>query len=220
MLLLPDPPANSGIKKQAFNKIPALVGGTPRLKVSAVKWAVYSFHNKKSKAGRPKGWRKTTKAEDARILTSFRKVRQPLGSGVEFRDVHNDLPEPLRKKISRKTVGRRLAEQGYIPQEKTTADDEEGGGWRKARVAFAKRHERKSELQWVNRLQGVGDFHEATYFPRTTKTRHKVKIAARTIMRDGGRGKAVIQTPQNLQEVGVQQQGQESEGVRLDDEQR
>ncbi len=88
-------PANSGIKRQAFNKIPALVGGTPRLTVSAVKWAVYSFHNKKSKAGRPKGWRKTTKAEDARILTSFREVRQPLGSGVGFRDVHNDLPEPL-----------------------------------------------------------------------------------------------------------------------------
>ena len=188
------PPAGSGAKPQKFVGIPKLVGGKPLLTVSAVKWAVYNFHNKSAPRGRPAGWRKTTKAEDQRIVKSFKKVRQPLGCGVEFQDVLRDLPDALRKKISKKTLGRRLAEKGFTPQEKKAGDDE-GELWRQTRLSFAKRHRSKSELQWINRVQAVGDYWEAIFYPPGMKTRHKIKRAPRTIMSKAERNKAAFQKP-------------------------
>ena len=59
----------------------------------------------------------------------------------------------------------RLADKGYNLEEKLAADDK-GLAWRKRRLAFCSAHKGKSEDQWVNTVQAVGDFKEFTYFPR------------------------------------------------------
>ena len=189
-----NPPRKSGYAPQRWVDIPALVGGRPLLKVDAVKKAVRRFHKRKSKRGRPTGWRKTTPLEDKCVLKSFFRVRRPLGSAVNSREVHSALPDPLRRRICQKTVANRLAEKGYTSQEKPSVDDGDKQ-WRETRLAFAKFHSTKSDVQWKNRVQAVGDFHEEVFYPRALKNRHKVKSAARTIMRKGERNKAAFQKP-------------------------
>ena len=67
------------------------------------------------KRGRPAGWRKTTRAEDKLIMSSFHKARRPLGSQVTSRDVAVGLPRDLRSKVSRRTIRNRLAARGFTP---------------------------------------------------------------------------------------------------------
>ena len=102
--------------------------------------------------GRKEGWRKTTPAEDAKIVAVFRKVRVPLGSLVERRDVWKALPVALREKITPRTVGNRLREKGYAMEEKLQGDDH-GAQWRKRRFQFCKTHDRKTPSQWASHVQ-------------------------------------------------------------------
>ena len=94
-----------------------------RPSVSAVREVVETFKDKKNTPGRPKGWRKTTKEEDKVILKAFHKVRPP-GHGVDSRKIRNALPKKIKRKVSRRTVIRRLADKGYKPMVKIAKLDQ------------------------------------------------------------------------------------------------
>ena len=98
-----NPPPDSGVKPQPYRQIPGLLKA-PHLGVGRIKMAVKRFHNTKKSRGRKTGWRKTTPAEDAKIFSCFQKVRLPLGSLVEARDVWKALPPALRNRITMRTV--------------------------------------------------------------------------------------------------------------------
>lgn len=191
-----NPPPTSGVTPQPYADIPALVRrpGEPLLRSDAVYRAVRKFHSDRNIRGRKKGWRKTSKAEDQVIMKTFLKVRQPLGSAVDARDVINNLPKALRTKVCLRTVRNRLLKQGFTMQDKKSKDDM-GDLWRKTRVQFCKLHASKSALQWCSYVQAVGDFRYFSYYPRQLKTRHKVKSCAKTIMRKGERNKPAFLKP-------------------------
>ena len=118
-----NPPPDSGVKPQPYRKIPGLLKA-PHLGVGRIKMAVKRFHCEKKSRGRKTGWRKTTPAEDAKIFSCLQKVRLPLGSLVEARDVWKALPPALRNRITMRTVLNRLREKGYMMQEKLAGDDQ------------------------------------------------------------------------------------------------
>ena len=65
-----------------------------------IRSAVKRFLAVRRVRGRKEGWRKTTPAEDAKILAAFRKVRKPLGSLVEKNGVWKALPHrPARESL-------------------------------------------------------------------------------------------------------------------------
>ena len=77
-----NPPAESGVKPQPYKAIAKLIK-QPKINTSRLKMAVHRFMVKKAPRGRKAGWRKTTVAEDNLIVSTFYKVRQPLGVLVE-----------------------------------------------------------------------------------------------------------------------------------------
>ena len=83
----------------------------PSLQGIALAVAAYPQENKLR--GRKKGWSKTSRDEDKIILKTFHQKRPP-GCGVTSRVVHDAMPRPLRKKICKRTVIRRLAKKGSI----------------------------------------------------------------------------------------------------------
>ena len=94
-----NPPASSGVRPQPCKEIARLIR-QPQLPASTIRNIVRKFHRARQVRGRKKGWRKTTAAEDARILACFQKVRRPLGSLVESQDVWKALPATLRDKVT------------------------------------------------------------------------------------------------------------------------
>ena len=114
-----NPPPDSGVKPQPYKKIPGLLKA-PHLGVGGIKMAVKRFHCEKKSRGRKTGWRKTTPAEDAKIFSCFQKVRLPLGSLVEARDVWKALP-PHHVWMSGRHgdgwYGNSLEAQGQAPEE-------------------------------------------------------------------------------------------------------
>ena len=113
---------------------------------------------------------------------------------MDAMDVYNLLPDALRSKICARTVRERLKSKGYLMQDKKAKDDL-GDAWRKAHLAFCRRHQSKSPEHWGNLLQGVGDFRIFTYYPKNLKRRHQVKTCKRTIMRRGERNKPPFLRP-------------------------
>jgi len=109
---LRNPPG--GAKPMKFKDIRLLVKKTDGRKpnFSAIHEAAASFKKVKEQTGRPAGTYKTSKAEDKKVLQTFRKLRPP-GHGVDSRVVHKALPQKLQKKIGRRTVIRRLAKKGF-----------------------------------------------------------------------------------------------------------
>ena len=93
-----------------------------RPSLGAIAEAASEFLQKKGKRGRAKGWRKTTKAEDRQVMTTFHKLRPP-GHGVDARTIHTALPMKLMKKITQKTIIRRLGDKGYKAEEKIQKSD-------------------------------------------------------------------------------------------------
>ena len=151
-------------KPMPFNKIRKLVRKLDGKRPSegAIREAVANFKNTtRKKAGRPKGWRKTTKEEDKVIMASFHKVR-PAGHGVDARTVHKALPKKVKKKISKRTVIRRLAEKGYTPKKKLNkfAPNE---ALKRKRLAFCRKHADKTANQWKGFLQGAADLKDYTF---------------------------------------------------------
>ena len=160
---------------------------------SAVKECVDTFNDTKNKRGRKAGWRKTKKAEDSKILKTFKKVR-PDGHGVDARKVHSALPKKLRKKISRKTVVRRLAEKRYTPTKKASKSDP-GPALARRRKDFAKMHKAKTPAQWKEFLQGIGDLKDFTYYPADLRPRFAQLRAPWTYMQPEERFKPAFLRP-------------------------
>ncbi|MDP7559855.1 MAG: hypothetical protein QF745_04875 [Planctomycetota bacterium] len=80
--------------------------------ISAIQEAAASFNKVKEQTGRRAGTYKTSRAEDKKVLQTFKKLRPP-GHGVDSRVVHKALPQKLQKKIGRRTIRRRLAKKGF-----------------------------------------------------------------------------------------------------------
>ena len=76
------PPAGSGVKPQPYSEIAKLVK-RPHMPVGTIRQSVRRFMASRKVRGRKSGWRKTTPAEDTKLIAAFRKVRKPLGSLVD-----------------------------------------------------------------------------------------------------------------------------------------
>ena len=146
----------------------------------AVSKAAKDFMLEKKIRGRKKGWRKTTKEEDRKVMDTFKKLRPP-GHGVDSRVVHKALPKKLKKKIVRRTVIRRLAAKGYRPERKISKSDP-GVKLAKKRVKFSTKYGGWTPDDWETKLQGVGDFKEFTWYPKELKGKHKKLRAPWTYM--------------------------------------
>jgi hypothetical protein len=166
-------------------------GTTPS--VSAIKKAADDFHKERAPVGRKKGWRKTTKAEDKKLLLTFHKVRPP-GHGVTSRKVHRALPLKIKKKICKRTVIRRLAEKGFTPREKLHKKDF-SVAQRKKRVKFGKNHEDWSTAQWKSQCQACADIKEFTWYPVDMRPRFHELKAPWTYMSDTERNQEAFQRP-------------------------
>ena len=146
----------------------------------AISEAAKTFVAKKNTRGRKLGFRKTTKDEDRKILSTFKEVR-PDGHGVTSRTIHSALPKKLKKKVSRKTVISRLGEKGFKAKKKISKSDS-GPKWRATRWKFAKKHLKTTPDQWKEDLQGVADIKEFTYYPKQLKARFEQLRAPWTYM--------------------------------------
>ena len=119
---------------------------------------------------------------------------RPPGHGVDSRKVHRALPKKLRTKIKRRTVIRRLAEKGYVPDEKVNKQDP-GPTLCKKRVDLCDAHRNRTGSQWKEHLQGCGDFKEFTFYPPDLKPRHKQLRAGWTYMKKGEKYKKAFVRP-------------------------
>ena len=179
---LRNPPA--GGKTASFKAIAALVVKTDGTHPSgaAVHNAVKQCSVEKQKRGRKSGWKKTTAREDREIMKKFKYLRPP-GHGIDSRILHRALPAPLRRKVSRRTVIRRLADKGFIPMEKSSKSDPDVS-LAKKRVDFAIQFRGKSGAWWARHVQAIGDMKEFTYYPPDLKPRFKRYRARWTYMNE------------------------------------
>ena len=191
--LMRNPPV--GCKKMPFKDIVAHVFKTDgrRPTVQGVKGVVYSFHEDTDKVGRKKGWRKTTKKEDAAILKKFHQLRPP-GHGIDSRELRNALSMKLKAKVGRKTVIRRLADKGYKAETKIEKSDP-GPALAKRRCEFAEEHKDKTAAEWKMELQAVGDFTYFTYYPLQLRPKFKKVRAKWTYMMKGEKTKSAFVRP-------------------------
>ena len=190
---LRNPPA--GTKKSSLKAIAGHVfkkdGTHPSLE--AVRVAAKEFGAEREKRGRKKGDKKTTAADCREIMKKF-KILRPPGHGIDSRRLHRALPVALRRKISRKTVIRRLADKGIKPRQKIRKSDH-SIALCKRRVDFAKRYESKTAAAWSRDLQAVGDIKDFTHYPADLKPRHKRLRARWTYMTAEEQHQAAFQRP-------------------------
>lgn len=135
----------------------------------------------------------TTKEEDKQILKTFKKVRPP-GAGIVARKIKSALPKKLGKKISERTVIRRLKDKGFTAQEKLSKSTQSVKN-AKARVKWCKKHLEKSGAEWKASLQAVADIKEFTYYPKDLRPRLSQLRARWTYMSDAERKKPEFQRP-------------------------
>ena len=161
--------------------------------ISAIKKASDNFHKEKAAVGRKLGWRKTTKAEDKKLMKTFHKVRPP-GHGVTVRRVHSALPVKIKKKICKRTVIRRLAEKGLIPRMKLHKQDFSVTQRRK-RVLFGNAHLDWTTAKWKSECQGCADMKEFTWYPMDMRPTFDRLKAPWTYMTDAERTQIEFQRP-------------------------
>jgi len=149
-------------------------------KIQAVASVVSKYRDFKKKRGRKLGDVKTTPAENKKIMSTFHKLRPP-GHGIDSNTLRNGLPSALRKKVSRKTILRRLADKGYTMQDKESKTDL-GVVTTKKRMVFSLKHQHLTAEDWKEDLQAVGDMKEFTWYPRELQPKFKKVRARRTIM--------------------------------------
>ena len=160
-----------GVAKTPFKDLIKLVKKTDgsRPTIGAVSDAAATFKNEVGAIGRPLGAKKTTKAEDRKLMQTFKKLRPP-GAGVDARTVHAALPKKIKGKISARTVIRRLAEKGYKPEKKINKSDP-GPALALKRVAWCRKNSDKTAVQWKKKLHAVGDIKEFTHYPLELRAR-------------------------------------------------
>ena len=170
----------SGTKLKDIRKVVRKTDGK-RPSLSAIAQAARTFTNQKQKRGRKLGNNKTTKAEEKQLMQVFHRLRPP-GHGVDSRVVHTALPKKLKRKITRRTVIRRLADKGYTPEKKLNKNDP-GVKQKKKRCNFGKKHAGKDAQQWKAYLQACGDFKEFTFYPKELQPKFKKLRASWTYMK-------------------------------------
>ena len=131
-----------------------------------MQWQAKHFGKEALRRGRKQGWRKTTPSEDKQVLRTFHKVRQPLGSAVDARDVFNALPDALRRTICLRAVRERLRSKGFQMSEKKAVDGK-GEAWRKQRVLWCEARRQWTADRCLCEIQAVADFKEFTFTIRT-----------------------------------------------------
>ena len=190
---LRNPPA--GAKPISYKAIAGMVVKTDGTHpgISAVEEAAKQYKAEKEKRGRRAGDKKTTAREDREIMNKFKFLRPP-GHGIDSRKLHRALPVAIRRKISRRTVIRRLADKGITPQTKIRKSDHDVALC-KRRVAFARRYQHKSEAEWARDLQAVGDMKDFTYYPPDLKPRFKRLRARWTYMTEKEKHDPAFQRP-------------------------
>ena len=152
------PPPGSDCRPLKWTAIAQLVwntDGRTHPTPCSVRKCVLAWRRERGQRGRKKGWRKTTRDEDKRILASFQKARLPLGSEVTARDVAGLLPTALRTKVSLRAIRRRLAAKGYVPGKKI----EKADFLRRQRVArmeFCRAHRHRTKLCGRASFKAVG----------------------------------------------------------------
>ena len=125
--------------------------------------------DEKCKRGRKVGQTATTKQEDLKIITKFRKLRPP-GHYIDARMVHSALPKKLKEKVGRRTVMRRINAKKYFYEEKNSKDDP-SEQLKQRRVRFCRTHEGKTAQTWKSELQAVADLSEFTWYPNKLQPR-------------------------------------------------
>ena len=182
-----------GVAKRKFCDIVKLVKKTDgsRPSIGAVSEAASTFGQEKEQVGRPLGSKKTTKAEDAKILSTVKAVRPP-GHGADSRKIHAASPKALKVKVTCRTVRGRLAEKGVTPQSKLSKQDFSESQLKK-RVAFGKSHAHKTAVMWKGELQAVGDMKEFTYYPSDLRPKFLQLRASWTYMTAAERRKPEFQ---------------------------
>ena len=88
-------------------------------------------------------------------MSTFHKLRPP-GHGIDSNTLRRGSPSALRKKVSRKTILRRLADKGYTMQDKESKTDL-GVVTTKKRMVFSRKHQHLTAEDWKEDLQAVGD---------------------------------------------------------------
>ena len=184
-----------GQKPTKLSDIQKLVRKTDgkRPTLQAIQQAASTFKDKKGQRGRPIGSNGTTKEEDKKILKAFHKLRPP-GHYVDSRLVRKALPKKLQAKASRRTVIRRLAKKGFLPEKKLSKSDYSVIQKTK-RVAFARRHSDKNANQWKAELQAVGDLKDFTWYPKELYPRFRRLRARWTYMNEKEKKQAAFQRP-------------------------
>ena len=159
-----NPPA--GHKKMPYKDIQKMVRKTDGSKpqIAAICQAAQNFKKEKKARGRPVGSYKTSKDEDRKLMQTFHKIRPP-GHGVTSRELHNALPRKISMKVCRRTLRRRLAKKGYVPEKKSSKHDPGTAGI-KRRVKFGKYYQTRTAATWKEKLHGCGDFKEFTWYPK------------------------------------------------------
>ena len=127
-------------------------------------WLVINNWDQPAKPrGRPEGSRKTTAAEDERIVQEMLKIRGAhVGGAVDAKVVHDRLPPALKAKVNPQLVRLRLNEAGYEELEKVEKDPP-GKKEKENRCRFGKKYAKRTPSQWRSKLQGAGDFKEYVY---------------------------------------------------------
>ena len=160
---------------------------------AAISLAASSYLDDKGSRGRPMGSNKTTKVEERAILAKFKELRPP-GAYIDSRILHGSLPRGIKRKISRKTVLRRLADKGFTPQKKLNKTDL-GVKKTKKRLAWCTKFKDRLPMQWKAELQGCGDFTEFTYYPKSLRSTFKRLRSSWTIMNKNERKLPKFQRP-------------------------
>ena len=161
--------------------------------IQGVRAAAKQFKEEKERGGRRKGDKKTTAREDREILKKFKFLRPP-GHGIDSRKLHRALPVAIRRKISRRTVIRRLEDKGIKPREKIRKSDHDVSLC-KRRLDFAVRYQHKTEADWARDLQAVGDIKEFTFYPPELKPRFKRLRSRWTYMTEEERHQPAFMRP-------------------------
>ena len=106
---------------------------------------------------------------------------QAPGHHVDSNAVHKALPKKLQKKIARRTIIRRLAAKGYVPEKKLSKTDPEVADKQK-RYKWCMKHRGTTAQQWKSQLQAIGDFKDFTHYPRELQPKFRQLRSSWTYM--------------------------------------
>lgn len=161
----------NGSPKMKFKDLLKMVCKTDGTKptIGAMCDAAKNFKLEKGQRGRRFGTKKTTKAEDKVLMQTFHTIRPP-GHGVTSRTLHKSPPKKVSKKISPRTVRRRLADKGYNPEKKLSKTDPGIQGIAR-RLKFGNLYKNRTAAGWKAKLHGVGDIKDFTFYPRELRAK-------------------------------------------------